>query len=173
MGSIPQELLSLNQWVAWRTEIVNGKETKVPYRCNGSGRAESDNPSTWSDYGTAVAFVRNNQGYGLGFMLSNNGHKRHWFADLDDTELASTPPEVKAYHYQLMQWFGDTYIERSPSGDGYHIVGEGQLPEHSCKPGAMQFELYSKLRFMTITGDNMEWTPALRQRKIGTVAVGC
>jgi putative DNA primase/helicase len=48
-GNIPAELRALPQWVNWKIEQRDGKDTKVPYQPNGK-RASSTDPRTWSTF---------------------------------------------------------------------------------------------------------------------------
>jgi primase-polymerase (primpol)-like protein len=44
-SKIPQELKALPQWVLWKSEIRDGKPTKIPYCPQDPKRkAEADNP---------------------------------------------------------------------------------------------------------------------------------
>jgi len=51
----------------------------------------------------------------------------------------------------------DTYAEASPSGTGVHALVEGILPPGGRKKG--NYEMYSELRFFTMTGHHLEGTP--------------
>jgi hypothetical protein len=41
-------------WVAWMNAIRNGAPTKTPFDAKTGNMAKTDDPSTWSDYGTAT-----------------------------------------------------------------------------------------------------------------------
>jgi len=45
-NSIPEEIKFFKNWVLWRLEERDGKNTKIPYQINGR-RADTTNPDTW------------------------------------------------------------------------------------------------------------------------------
>lgn len=52
LSKIPQELKARPQWVLWKSEIRDGKPTKIPYCPQDQKRkAEADNPATWGTRG--------------------------------------------------------------------------------------------------------------------------
>jgi hypothetical protein len=62
------------------------------------------------------------------------------------------------------QWFDKAYIERSPSGRGLHIWCRGKIAKNVSDPKPLgkngaQAEIYSKDRYMTLTGDRLGKTP--------------
>lgn len=67
---IPAELRERPQWVIWRRAERDGKTTKVPYRCDGSGMASSTDPSTWSTYESAIASTGARIADGIGYVFS-------------------------------------------------------------------------------------------------------
>ena len=52
--SIPDALKSRPRWVLWRLDIRDGKTTKPPYQASGA-LASVDDPTTWTDFDTALA----------------------------------------------------------------------------------------------------------------------
>ena len=67
---IPAELRERDQWVVWRSETRDGKATKVPYRCDGSGRASTTDPATWGSYEAAVAAAEALAADGVGYVFA-------------------------------------------------------------------------------------------------------
>ncbi len=53
VATIPQELKDRPQWVNWKIELREDKETKVPYQPNGL-HAMSNAPRTWSGVETCM-----------------------------------------------------------------------------------------------------------------------
>jgi len=47
-----------------------------------------------------------------------------------------------------------TYIERSPSKKGYHILVKGKLPGAGKNNQEIHVEIYDTLRYFTVTGDS-------------------
>jgi putative DNA primase/helicase len=157
--AIPIELKQANQWVLWRYEERDGKRTKVPYQSNGS-KASSTDESTWSTF-EAVKTAYEQSGFdGVGFVLGNG------FAGVDfdhcrDPSTGEIDAWAKAYLDRL-----NSYAEVSPSGEGIHCILRGSLPEgvdgrrkalegEGYRPKAA-IEMYSAMRFFTVTGDRIE-----------------
>jgi primase-polymerase (primpol)-like protein len=57
LGTLPTALaplISKNNWVLWKSEIVNNKPTKVPFQPN-NRKASTTKPATWSSYAAVIA----------------------------------------------------------------------------------------------------------------------
>jgi len=69
---VPDDLAERDQWILWRRETSDGRETKVPYSVEGR-KASSTNPLDWAGLEKARdAWRRNRQSYtGLGFVFSS------------------------------------------------------------------------------------------------------
>src|SRR5262245_16016967 len=48
--AIPEELRNKPQWVCWRYEQRDGKETKVPINAKTGKLASTTNPKTWTSF---------------------------------------------------------------------------------------------------------------------------
>lgn len=144
--NIPLEMRVFDQWVVWRYEDVDGKKpTKVPYSANNGRMASVTNPETWTSFDNAVHALTSGTWYnGLGFVLTESDP--YTFIDLDDPKGDQTILDRQIKIYGEF----DSYAERSPSGTGLHIICKGRV-ESGRKRGAI--ELYSNVRFMTMTGD--------------------
>ena len=57
----------------------------------------------------------------------------------------------------------DSYTEISPSGTGFHVLIEGELPDGRNRRGSI--ELYDTARFFTVTSDFLEETPGRVARR--------
>lgn len=138
-SNVPQELKEMNRWVLYRLfwEEDRGKYTKKPYNARTGGFAQSNNPSTWCDYETAISVVAHYDG--LGFMLGDG----IFGVDIDGVDLHD--PIVHEVITTL-----NSYAEVSPSGKGIHVICKGQKPQGACRKG--NFECYDKGRFFTVTG---------------------
>src|SRR5215468_7728534 len=68
---IPIELRDRDRWVCHREEIVNERETRVPYRADGRGKASSTEPTTWSSHAAACAAVPIYKYDGVGFVVTD------------------------------------------------------------------------------------------------------
>ena len=140
---IPAEMKQFAQWLCWRYEDRDGsdKPTKIPYNPLSGRLASVIDPSTWCDYSTAVACVANYSG--IGFVLTKDDP--YSFIDLDDTQGNA---EWLARQRKIFSEF-DSYSERSPSGNGLHIIVRGALPNGRRRSSV---EVYSDERYMTMTG---------------------
>jgi primase-polymerase (primpol)-like protein len=153
--AIPIELRQLNQWVCWRREIVDGRQTKVPYRADGKGRASSTAPRTWSSYESACRAVATYGFDGVGFVVTLADSIIG--VDLDRCRIAATGAIHAAALAIVLKM--NSYCEVSPSRSGLRLFGFGNLPaDHPCRRGAI--EVYTHKRFLTVTGDHLDGTPA-------------
>lgn len=144
--NVPQEMRLFQQWCVWRYEDTEGpKPTKVPYSPRTGRLASVTDASTWSTFDEALHAVKTTNWYnGIGFVLSENDP--YSFIDLDDTkgDLTALDRQLKVYNeFQ-------SYAERSPSGKGLHIIVRGKVPTGRRRSF---IEVYSKERYMTMTGD--------------------
>jgi len=142
---IPEELRTSPSWVLWRKEHRDGKFTKVLYQTN-HGRADSTAPSTWTTFGNAVkAFEQDDFFDGVGFVFHQDNP--YCGADIDDVT-----------EEQAQRWIDrfNSYTERSPSGNGFHIICKAKVPKGTNRT---EGELYSSGRFFTMTGDVVRGAP--------------
>jgi len=142
-SNIPEELRQFNSWIVWRYEAGDPKPRKVPYNPKNGYNASVTDPSHWTDFDTAVSAFKSGMYSGIGFVLSENDP--FTFIDLD------TPSDQETLEKQLRiaECF-ESYAEVSPSGSGLHIVCNGEVPTGRRKDS---IEIYSKDRYMTVTGN--------------------
>lgn len=110
-----KQLQQEKRWCLWRREPdQKGRMTKVPYQPNGR-KARSNDPRTWSTFETvSSALPSGYDGIGLFFSGDLCG------IDVDGSHDGGTdrnPLEV-----DVLEMFGGTYAELSPSGTGDHIL---------------------------------------------------
>jgi putative DNA primase/helicase len=156
LPEVPAVMKAKRQWVRWRLETVNGKRTKIPYQVNGE-KASSSDPSTWTDYRTAVTGAIINHEQGVGFMFADG------FAgiDLDGCRNPKTG-ETKPWADDIIQSLDNVYVEVSPSGTGLHIFVLGKVPaadkKFNLNPaigyGKAAIEIYDERRYFTVTGNS-------------------
>jgi hypothetical protein len=165
---IPEELRRMDNWVVWRYEERNGGRTKVPYQVNGN-RARSNDPTTWTTFGNAVAAADVFDGIGWCAPLGA-ASEYYWGLDIDDSIDPTTG--------ELREWEGapvqpneflkiNSYAEKTPSGAGFRVIvkctrpvldGQKKIefgqrnPATGKTPGV---EMYCSGRFFTFTGDMM------------------
>ena len=155
---IPTDLIVLQQWVAWRTEIREGQPTKVPINARTGGLASTTDSSTWSSYQDAERALDRFSCSGVGIVFSETDC--HTGVDLDDCrnpETSEIANWAQAIIYEL-----NSYTEVSPSGTGVKIWIRGKLPagvRNRKKYEDGEIEIYSRGRYFTVTGQHLPDTP--------------
>ena len=129
---IPEELKKLKQWVCWSGD-------KLPKNAYTGGNAQSNNPETWADFGTACKAVEKYHFNGIGFMFA----PPYFGVDMDD---CIENQELVDEFVESLQ----SYTEYSTSGTGIHIICKGSLPEGSRRKG--KIEMYENRRYFIMTG---------------------
>jgi primase-polymerase (primpol)-like protein len=139
-----QELRTYTQFVVWRYE-ANGaaKPAKVPYSPRTGQRASPTNPATWVTFDEAISAAPNYSG--IGFVLSDSDP--YSFIDLDVAPGEAPTDEQKAIFHNF-----NSYAERSPGGNGLHIIVRGKVPTGAGKRRG-KVEIYSRQHYMTVTGN--------------------
>lgn len=144
-NNIPHEMRIYPQWVVWRYEDTDSKKpTKVPYSAKTGHLASVTDPNTWAGFDECVNAMSSGWYAGIGFVLTENDP--YSFIDLDDTEGNQTALDRQI---KIFNEF-NSYAERSPSGSGLHIIVKGAIPSGRRRSF---IEVYSSLRYMTMTGD--------------------
>jgi len=115
-------LVARPQWCIWRwTRKPGGSWQKPPFMATNPERnASSTDPSTWTDYTTALAAVQAGHGNGVTYVLTENDP----FAaiDLDHCRDADTR-SIDAWAQKFLARSRIAYAEITPSGDGLRIWG--------------------------------------------------
>jgi putative DNA primase/helicase len=157
LDAIPSALRTIPRWVCWRLETRRDKwgqliSTKVPKDPKTGRNASCTDPATWADFYTACTapFAHD----GIGIVLT--GDEGLVGGDLDkcrDPETGAIHPTAATIIERV-----DTYTETSPSAHGLRFLGFATLPaDHPCRAG--KIEVYSRARFLTITGQHVPNTP--------------
>jgi putative DNA primase/helicase len=143
--NIPAELKAFRFWVMWRKERREGKPTKVLYQTN-RRQASSTRASTWTTFEEALDTLAQDDFFdGIGFVF----HKTNPYcgADIDHVTEEQAQSWIKRFN---------SYAERSPSGEGFHIICKAEVPRGTKRD---EGELYSSGRFFTVTGDVVHDAP--------------
>ena len=147
---IPQFLKDTNQFCNWKYELRNGSQTKVPYTPGTTRKANVNSPATFTDFDAAASAT----GYdGIGIRVCG----RIVGIDLDHCiENGKLLPWAQA----IVDRFGATYIEVSPSGTGIRIfclLPEGftyDTKTYYIKNGDIEVYIPGHTnRFLTVTGN--------------------
>lgn len=163
------DLKKQSVWICWQYETdKDGRPTKIPYNAKTGGKAMSNNRQSWSDYQTAFSACKKYDGMGFMFADGICG------IDIDgaDGHTKSNPLQN-----EILKLFEGTYIERSPSGSGFHILFRcdmSRIPKTTDKDGKIKLDTryyqknksnelecyFSGLtnRYFTYTGDRVSDT---------------
>jgi len=144
LNNIPAELRALNQWV------VAG-DNKLPLNPRTGELANVIDPATWGTFEQATKSGHKH----VGFVLTHGDP--YAIVDLDNKPEKPLTDEEWAVHQRILSSF-DTYIERSASGRGYHIVMKGKLAQGRRRGNV---EAYSAERYMIFTGNVVHSRPII------------
>ena len=155
-NQIPAELKNTPHWILWRSEVRNGKKTKVPYQINGE-MAQSNNKRSWSTFPTIIKFYEQGDYDGIGFMFSKDDP--FIGIDIDHCIQEGALTSIAEDVIETV----NSYTEYSPSGDGIHIIAKGKLPLKGPGTGRKNvdigLEVYRHGRYFTFTGDCLDQVP--------------
>ena len=155
--NIPTELTKYQRWVCWK--IARG--TKVPFDARQINRHASVNkPESWCNYAEAKeAYIqRSNEPDrfdGVGIVLTGDGLVA---IDLDHCMEGVQP---NSHALEILKIIGPTYVETSPSGGGIRAFAFATPLEKGLKANFrnVSIELYSTLRYLTVTGHAIVQNP--------------
>ena len=115
-----EELKKLPLWVNWRYEERKGKKSKVPKNAKTGGNALPNNPDTWCNYQFADWHTKRNKCDGVGVMFDGLGNG-YMLCGIDIDNHANTVGG-NPLQPEILELFSGTYAEKSPSGNGCHIL---------------------------------------------------
>ena len=161
--NIPESLKTLKQWVCFKLEYneSKGKNGKIPKNPYNGYNAKANDPSTWSDYQTAINAISQYGFDGIGIEFANGV----FGVDLDHViENEKLTAEATDIVKTL-----DSYTEFSPSGTGLHILCKGTIPAEDRRKDNV--EMYSTGRFFTVTGKVLGQVKEIEERTTQAAAV--
>jgi hypothetical protein len=145
-SNIPAQMQALAQWAVSEAD-------KAPKQVNKLSASSTD-PTTWTGFADACGHAKQNK-FDIGFMLT----AASGIAAIDIDIKDKTPPEWIDRFDKILKAAEGTYIERSRSGKGYHIIGFGTLPNNKGRRRD-GVEIYTDARYMIQTGDSVTTPPA-------------
>lgn len=156
---IPAALIEQSRWSPW-AGVWNDKRQKfdkIPRRASNPGVGlSSAKPEQWSEFHVALNSYSSNQQLlsGIGYCMT--GPHGIVGVDLDDCVVDGQPSAWAAEIIRVL----DSYTERSPSGNGFRVMGCGSTATDWTNH-EVGIEVYGghEARFLTITGDHLEGTP--------------
>ncbi len=155
-NNLPAELRRNGLFCLWKRENIKGRLTKVPYKYNGY-RARSTEKADFADFNTAMRYVKNYNGIGLGIFDG------FCAVDIDhcvkDGKLSDLANEI-------VNTF-NSYTEFSPSGEGVRIIFKAQGVEYDKKRyyinnHKLGLEIYVSdctSKYVTLTGNVIKALP--------------
>lgn len=160
LDNIPDELRAKRQWVVWRAEGPQGqKPKKMPYiSVLRNSLAAVNDSATWGTFAQAEAAYAEGGYTGIGFMLNKDGLVG---IDIDKCVLNGV---IALAAIELMNKLGVSYVELSPSGTGLRGFGYGDMLDKGTSGtyDGLNVELYSNVRFLTVTGLAIKSAPLTR-----------
>lgn len=160
--NIPAELRERRQWACCIISEPGDPNHKRPINPKTGYWASDIKPETWGTFEEAVAYKEKRQHIAVGFML----HESDPFTIIDLDNKADQPVsnETLGWYTRLAEQ-ANTYVERSISGRGLHIVVKATLPSGRKRQSS---EIYSTARFMICTGDVVYDRPITEQQELAT-----
>ena len=162
--NIPQELRNLEQWGLFELKWVEArkKNTKIPINPYDGSAGKSNDPSTWSDFDTAMRALNDvERADGLAFYFAN-GYVGldidHIDSNLEDWRAGDNDPNNLVNKFQDLT--DNTYMEVSQSGTGIHAIFKGKIPGKRRRKG--NYEMYQTGRFFALTGNNIIPDPTIK-----------
>jgi hypothetical protein len=160
---VPAELIGLPHWLCWdSTPRPDGRSSKAPINPHTGANASVTDPATWASFEAAMAYAQCDARVGgLGFVLTDSDY---WALDLD--HVISQDGEVSPSVMRFLDCLSPTYIERSPSGHGLHVIFRGERPSELRRTkvsdafgAGMNLEIFGgdSARYITVTGN--VWNP--------------
>lgn len=150
--NLPKELTSLPQWVcAW-------SKSKIPMNARVRKGALLNNPTTWSDYETALNAVQSGVYDDLGFVFNDNG-----IVGIDvDCGFDSTG-FLSDLSIDIMKAC-QSFTEKSRSGRGIHVYLKGDLPFNG-RNNRQGVEIYKAGRWFITTGRTLVYGEIIENQK--------
>ena len=162
--NIPQELRNLKQWGLFELKWVEArkKNTKITINPYDGSAGKSNDPSTWSDFDTAMRALNDvERADGLAFYFAN-GYVGldidHIDSNLEDWRAGDNDPNNLVNKFQDLT--DNTYMEVSQSGTGIHAIFKGKIPGKRRRKG--NYEMYQTGRFFALTGNNIIPDPTIK-----------
>jgi len=149
--NIPEQLRhpKVKRWCVFRCYWYPDRINKVPFTPLGYN-AGIDNPETWSDFDSCIKAIEFGIGHLPGFALTPDYNLA--CIDLDRCIDDNGELSELAIKYMKLKEKG-AYAEKSISKKGIHIFGWNTGNKNAPTHPEVGVELYTKKRFMAMTGD--------------------
>ncbi len=154
----------MNPFAAWTSDkpmfVVWRSSDKSPINplhtdpASGYALSDAQNPDTWLRHEVASEYARAlGPGYGVGVVIHEGCGLL--CVDIDGCiGPGGLSPLAVQFIRDARKCCPDAYVEVSMSGRGIHIIGpfSGTAPAHSTKNKEIHAELYTKKRYIALTG---------------------
>lgn len=145
-----QALAPYRQFLCWLI-TSDDPPRKLPVSARTGQVCSAHDPNEWVDADTAMQYAAAN---GLGLAFSFQASDPFFFIDIDKAHDGQDWSELCK---NIVSLFPGAAMETSYSGKGVHIVGRyTQEPFHGCKNEDLKLELYTRERFIALTGNNLQ-----------------
>lgn len=151
-ADLPASLHEYDHWICWREQTRGSKPTKVPVDPRTGQYASATDAATWTSFEEARSYADGESVDGLGFVFTDADP----FVGVDLDDARDLEAETATEWAEEIIDDLDSYTEVSPSGTGYHVLVEGELPPGRNRRGNV--ELYETARFFTVTGERVHGT---------------
>jgi len=157
METLPAPLAPLAAWPQFilftlvPKEGKPGEYDKVPMSAKHGYGASTTDPTDWTDFVSAAAYLKARPGryHGIGFVFTERDP--FFFIDIDHAHDAAAG--WSGLSQELLARLPDAAMEVSSSGTGLHIIGSCTKPlQHRKKHVPLGIELYTTQRFVALTG---------------------
>lgn len=158
-GWIPAALAQHPQFVLWiavPSKTRPGKTDKMPIDPVSGKAAGHSDPSVRMTAADAGALFSLGVGHGVGFVFTEEDP--FFFLDIDS---AYGPDGWSQQATDLCAQFAGCFVEVSHSGTGLHIIGSTPPLVHGTRNELQHLELYTKKRFVALTGKHATGDPSV------------
>lgn len=131
--------------------LATGGADKIPIDPATGENSNAQNAATWMLSSVAAGYASlYGAGHGVGVVI----HEGSQLFCIDLDGAVAPDGTLSEIARKLVAEFAGCYIEYSQSGRGLHIIGSytGDAPTHATKNKEHHIELYTKARFIALTG---------------------
>jgi len=167
---IPEEIKDLGDFLIWDQLAKSGKRFGKPVSIEGFG----DSVSRWQDWQSfreVVPIVKRDPRYYPLLVLTDNLGITCFDVDKKPRKEGETVEQCEARHEraekafrELLTMFPGAYVERSKSGQGYHVFVRGSFERENIGSGGAsgkwsEVEVYCRSRGIILTGHPVKGIP--------------
>lgn len=165
LDRVPDELTSVDQWVVWKAVEIAKRDgtkkiTKVPYDPKNGNKASTQRRSNWGSFDQACEALLMDGYNGIGFVFTADDP----FVGIDLDNCFDAEGNLRADAEAAVNTV-QSFTEKSPSGNGLHIICKGRLPGAGHCDNKTGREMYQEGRFFTITAETVGQHTAVNENQ--------